>query len=262
MKRKLERIAGACLRQVECTANGLRFGFFFVRSRWFRMPHAIRVAGRKRPLHYPEETGVQNDFFACVIRNEYGLRHGLGEAKTILDIGANVGFFSVAARGRYPHAKIHAYEPNPRVIPILKSNAAPLGIEVYAEAVGSRDGRTSILDIGDSNQARTRASEAGEIPQVSLEKAIERLGGTVDLLKLDCEGAEWDLFHATEAWKHVRNVRMEYHLFQNETIAQLKQTLNDLAFDVVRLEPGPCFGMVWARARSNAGNGSGNGARS
>jgi FkbM family methyltransferase len=251
MIRVLERIAGLCARQVECTANGLRFGFLFVRARWFRMPRQIRVAGRKLPLHYPKESGVQNDFFACVIRNEYGLRHRLHDVRTILDIGANIGFFSIAARGSYPLAKIHAYEPNPRVIPILESNVAPLGIEIHAEAVGAREGRARILDAGDSNQARTQASDAGEIPQVSLEKAIERMGGMVDLLKLDCEGAEWDLFRANHAWKLVRNIRMEYHLFQGETIAQVEQTLSGLGFEVMRLQPGPGFGMIWARARDN-----------
>jgi FkbM family methyltransferase len=251
MTRTLKRIAELCARQAECTANGLRFGFLFVRVRWFKMPRAIRVAGRKLPLHYPQEAGVENDFFACVIRNEYGLRHRLDEVKTILDIGANIGFFSVAARGRYPRAKIHAYEPNPRVIEILESNASPLGIEVHAEAVGMRDGQTSMLEVGDSNQARTQASEKGEIPQVSLEKAIERLGGMVDLLKLDCEGAEWEIFRATNAWKRIRNVRMEYHLFQGETVAQVEQTLNGLGFDIVRLQPATGFGMVWARARNN-----------
>jgi FkbM family methyltransferase len=256
MTKALGRITGRCMHQAEWTANGLRFGFLFVRARWFRMPRAIRVAGKNLPLHYPEETGVQNDFFACVIRNEYGLRHQLGEVRTILDIGANIGFFSVAARGRYPHATIHAYEPNPRVISILESNTAPLGIEIHAEAVGARDGRTTILDVGDSNQARTVTSETGEIPQVSLETAIDRLGGTVDLLKLDCEGAEWDLFRATDAWKRVRNVRMEYHLFRGETIAQVEQTLNGLGFDVMRLQPGPGFGMAWAKARNDAANGS------
>jgi FkbM family methyltransferase len=253
MTKTLQRISESCARQVECSANGLRFGFLFVRARWFRMPRSIRVAGRKLPLHYPAETGVQNDFFACVIRNEYGLGHGLHEVRTILDVGANIGFFSVAARARYPHARIHAYEPNPRVVPLLESNTAPLGIEIHAEAVGAWDGRASMLDAGDSNQARTQASEAGNISQVSLEKAIDRLGGTVDLLKLDCEGAEWELFRAPEAWKRVRNIRMEYHLFRGETIAQVEESLNGLGFEVTHLQPGPGFGMAWATARGSAG---------
>jgi FkbM family methyltransferase len=236
------------MRQAKCSVNGLRFGFLFLRARGFRVPRKIRAAGRHVALSYPPESGVINDFFACVIRNEYGLRYRLPEVRTILDVGANIGFFSVAARARYPHATIHAYEPNPRVIPYLRSNTSPLGIEIYSEAIGARDGFISIVDTGDSNQARTSDDGAGEIAQISLGKAIERMGGSVDLLKVDCEGAEWELFRAVDAWKHIRNVRMEYHLFHGETVPQVERTLQDLGFEVIHLQPSNGFGMIWARA--------------
>lgn len=106
-------------RLVHGWANAVRFGFVFTRARWFKMPRTIRAAGRRVPLHYPTDHGAESDFFACFIRNDYGLGQQLPEVRTILDIGANVGFFSMAARGHYPHAVIHAYEPNPRVLSFL-----------------------------------------------------------------------------------------------------------------------------------------------
>lgn len=240
------RVLASLARQAESSVNGLRFGFIFLRARWFKMPRKIWMAGRFISLRYPPEAGVQNDFFTCVIRNDYGLRHQLPEVRTILDIGANVGFFSIAARARYPHATIHAYEPNPRVLPFLRSNASGVGIEIYPEAVGAQNGFANILDAGESNQARTSIAEAGEIPQVSFDKAIERLGGSVDLLKMDCEGAEWDLFPLINAWKNVRNIRMEYHLFHGETVPQIMQTLQKLGFEVIHSNHDNGFGMIWA----------------
>ncbi len=133
---KSRKVITSLARQAESFVNGIRFGFIFLRARWFKMPTKIKVAGKQISLHYPPEAGVPNDFFTCVIRNDYGLRHRLPEVRTILDIGANVGFFSIAARARYPRAIIHAYEPNPRVLPFLRTNASGLGIEVYPEAVG------------------------------------------------------------------------------------------------------------------------------
>jgi FkbM family methyltransferase len=245
---RIQEAWSRCADQVTFLINGARFGFLFLRARWFRMPQKLRVAGKYISLSYPAEAGVQNDFFACFIRNEYGLRQELPEVHTILDVGANIGFFSIAARGRYPQAKIHAYEPNPRVMHHLRSNTSALGIEVHAEALGARDGFTEILDSSDSNQARALMCEGGRIPQISLENAIERIGGSVDLLKLDCEGAEWDLFRVSEIWKRVRNIRMEFHLFNGETVQQLERVLEDLGFEVVLLQPGPGFGMLWARA--------------
>src|SRR6185437_1986096 len=138
---------------------------------------------------------------------------------------ANVGFFSIAARGYYPSAVIHAYEPNPRVLPFLNANVSELGIGVFPEAVGASDGFASIEDDGPSNQARTHSGGDGGIAMVGFERAIQRIGGQVDLLKLDCEGAEWDLFQTANCWPNIRNLRMEYHLFHNETFTQVHEAL-------------------------------------
>jgi FkbM family methyltransferase len=240
------RAFATCRRQAGFCANGIRFGFLFTRARSFKMPSEIRAAGKRIALSLPQDHGAGSDFFACFVRNDYGLRDGLGEVRTIIDIGANVGFFSIAARGRYPNATIHAYEPNPRALPYLRSNTGELGIEAFPEAVGSEEGFVSIVDEGETNQARTSTSSDGRIPQVTLDTAIQRIGGNVDLLKLDCEGAEWDLFRLNDCWKQIRNVRMEYHLFHGETIQQVEQTLQRLGFAIKSLKPDQGFGMVWA----------------
>jgi len=226
--------------------HALRLGIFFLRARWFKMPHAVRAAGKKVVLHYPPEHGVEVDFIGCCVRNDYGLRQQLKAVETILDIGANVGFFSIAARAHYPNAKIHAYEPNRRIFPFLKSNTEQLRINIYQEAVGADEGKVAIADEGDSNQARTVVSADGWIPQIALQRAVERLGGAVDLLKLDCEGAEWDMFRSAVPWRHIRNIRMEYHLFDNHTLRDVEQALQQLGFRVTRFEPSTGFGLIWA----------------
>jgi FkbM family methyltransferase len=243
---RLRRVGGVLQRRVEGFANGFKFGFVFVRARWFKMPRRVRIAGRRIELHYPPEIGVETDFISCFVRNDYGLRRRIQEVRTILDIGANVGFFSLAAKGYYPYATIHAYEPNPRILPFLRANVSELEIGVYDEAVGSRDGFTNMVDNGPSNQARTCTGEDGEIRVVSLDKAIQRLGGWVDLLKLDCEGAEWDLFQIRDCWQRIGNVRMEYHLFHGETFQQVADALRSLGFAVIRTQHDVGFGIAWA----------------
>jgi FkbM family methyltransferase len=210
------------------------------------MPHTVRAAGKKVVLNYPPENGVVYDFLGCCVHNGSGLRRELKDVKTILDIGANVGFFSIAARAHYPNAAIHAYEPNRRIFPFLKANTEQLGIKVYQEAVGAEEGMVAIADEGDSNQAKTIASEDGSIPQIALQRAVDRAGGFVDLLKLDCEGAEWDMFRTTVPWRHIRNIRMEYHLFNNHSLKDVEQALKQLGFRIKRLEPSAGFGLIWA----------------
>ncbi|MGH9590967.1 MAG: FkbM family methyltransferase [Terracidiphilus sp.] len=240
------RVGGGLRRQKDCFVNGLRFGVVYLRARWFKMPRKIHAAGKSISLQYPPEVGVETDFIGCFIRNEYGLRRRLADVRTIVDVGANAGFFSVAARGRYPRATIHAYEPNPRVLPFLNANVSELGIRVFPEAVGISDGFASIEDDGPSNLARTHTSGDGGIPMVGFEKAIQRIGGQVDLLKLDCEGAEWDLFQSAHCWRNIRNLRMEYHLFHRETFAQVDETLRGLGFKIIHTRHEVGFGILWA----------------
>jgi FkbM family methyltransferase len=234
----------------ETTLNSLRFRSPFLLPRWFCTPREIRVAGKNVALEFPPGENTESDFIACFLRNSYGLRHKLGEVRSILDVGANVGFFSLAARSCYPGAVIHAYEPNPRVLPHLCANTKRFDISVFPEAVGSDKGFVTILDEGPSDEARTRKTleSSMAIRQVSLATAIERIGGSLDLLKLDCEGAEWDILASNDCWHKVRHIRMEIHFFGGETLEQAKDALKRIGFTVLYTdEMNPQMATIWAR---------------
>ena len=98
----LRRLYWFILQLPEILANGIRFRVFFILPRWFKMPGSVRVAGRQVRLRYPREEGVEADFISCFLRNAYGLGHKMGEVRTIVDVGANLGFFALAARDYYP----------------------------------------------------------------------------------------------------------------------------------------------------------------
>jgi FkbM family methyltransferase len=219
-----------------------------MRRATFAIPRDISLGGEFVRLSYPDEHGTAHDFLSCIIEDHYGLCTFPSAARTILDIGANVGFFSLAARSYFPDAVIHAYEPNPRLLSCVRQNAAIGRFVIYPEAVGSEGGRVSIVDDGDSNQARTVARDPlvdEGIQQVPLREAIARLGDCVDLAKIDCEGAEWDLFHDRESWRKIHRLRMEYHLWRRHTFAELTRTLHDLGFSIDKHVPSGEFGLVW-----------------
>lgn len=235
----------------EVCANDLRFRVPFLLPRWFKMPSRIHVGGCAVELHCLDEDGVDADFINCVLRNAYGLGHKLADVRTIVDVGANFGFFSLAARARYPHATIHAYEPNPRVLPLLRANTAGLGVRVYARAVGAQDGTINLLDDGPSNQARAarweNAASTCPVPQASLETVLKEAGGRIDLLKLDCEGAEWEILKFADGWQSIRNVRLEYHLFGGETVEDAVRELGRVGFRIFRLQRDhDAGGVIWA----------------
>lgn len=238
-----------CATLPETVRNCLRFRVFFLLPRCFRMPAKIRVAGQSVALRFPREEGIAADFITCILRNSYGLGRSLGAVHTILDIGANVGFFSLAARGHYPAATIHAYEPNPRVQEHLRANTEELRIQTYPEALGAGRGFVAMIDEGPSDQARTVACEdAGSgIRQICLETAIERIGGAVDLLKLDCEGAEWEILTPGSHWSRVRHLRLEYHSPNGETLQQACEAVARCGFQILHAaECNDYGGSVWA----------------
>ena len=168
---KLSQMTDLLSSQVSRFRNAASFGLLFIRNRWFTMPVKLRVGGLIINLAHPQDAGVKTDLVGCVIRDDYGIAKVRGEVKTILDIGANLGFFCMAARQRHPHAVIHAYEPNPRALSYLTGNIAQLNVDVFAEAVGSCCGRVRVLDTGAINFATTHLDTGGQTIQVSFDKA-------------------------------------------------------------------------------------------
>ena len=238
----------------EVCLNCARFRVPFLLPRWFTMPSQLRVGKRTLKLQFLDEDGVGADFITCVLRNIYGLGHNLTGIDTIADVGASFGFFSLAARAHYPRAAIHAYEPNPRILPLLRANTANFGVTVHAQAVGATNGSVNLIDDGPSDQARVGKLQNGasnyDVDQVSLETVLAQAGGRIDLLKLDCEGAEWEILQPVAGWKAVRNVRLEYHLFHGETADQAQRALLALGFRILHFQQySETGGVIWA-ARS------------
>jgi FkbM family methyltransferase len=228
--------------------KGRRFGVRFVRRASFTLPTTVRLCGKSVPVFSPAEEGARNDFLTCFIEDEYGLGEIRFPVQTIADIGANIGFFSMAARSYFPTATVHAYEPNPRVLPYASKNAISAQFTLFAEAVGAKAGFVSIEDSGDSNQARTISPESeSRIKQVPLSSVVQRLGGRIDLAKIDCEGAEWELFTDSAAWPHIRHIRMEYHLWGKRAYSDVEQCLSSIGFRIHFHKPSGDWGTIWAR---------------
>jgi FkbM family methyltransferase len=214
-----------------------------------------RIARKDVDLVFPIEERQVFTHECCKIFLDdcYGLASITEKIETILDIGSNLGLFSLAARHRFPRAAIHAYEPNKRLEPFLRSNLQPFEINLYLAALGSFQGRVRLQHHENSLHTVSVSDPEGEVMQDTLEQAVARLGGRVDLLKLDCEGAEWSLFERTEVWRNIGRLTMEYHLWTRPG-AQLENitgTLRQFGFQNIRTFPAKnsSFGILWAARR-------------
>jgi len=184
----------------------------------------------------------------CLLDDGYGLSRIRKIPSTILDIGANLGFFALAAKSFFPDALVHCYEPNPRTYAFLDKNTHINNLITFQEAVGGKFGQVYLEERGDSNQARTTgATEGIAVPQIDLATAVKRLNGYVELAKIDCEGAEWEMFENPEPWRSIEELRIEYHLIDRYDSSDVLKHLKNFDFNILKHSPEGEWGTIWAK---------------
>lgn len=224
------------------------FGFKFSGRKNFRVPREVKILSKYQSLKIPDEHGAFIDFVSIFLEDAYNLSYYRKfEISSILDIGGNLGFYSMAARSYFPVSIIHLYEPNPTLNEFIDTNIQDLNISYYKEAVGNSSDPIQLDFRGDSNQTRSDFTANGNIPQVPLSEAINRLGGKVDLAKIDCEGAEWEMLKNPEPWKSINHLTIEYHLWDGHTDNEINNKLIDLDFEIIEQTPMGDYGHIQAK---------------
>lgn len=222
-----------------------KFGFFFYGTTHTPFPRQLKLRGVRIPLSSPNDNGYQLDVLNVMLDDEYGIEKIPENITTIVDVGANIGIFSLWAWAHFPNARVHAYEPNPKIIPYAKSNLLHAEVEFFCEGVGSRSYVATLVESKQSRMVQTLASATGNIPITSLATVVERIGGRVDLLKIDCEGAEWDIFLDLESLKRVGRIRMEYHLVGSRQVKDFEAAVERIQFVCEKIEEQGNHGIAW-----------------
>lgn len=150
----------------------------------------------------------------------------------ILDCGANIGVTTLHYKRLYPKAQITAFEPDPLFAPILRRNLARNGasdVQVVESAAWTRTGTAPWITEGRDGSRLAVNRDAGTVA-VSTVDLAEYLAGGVDLLKLDVEGAEFELLpHLAPHLEAVQNVVVEVHITDQSRYVQLARLLDTLA---------------------------------
>lgn len=139
----------------------------------------------------------------------------------VVDLGANVGAFSLYAAAMNSEVRVLAVEPQPENAELLGKHVADAGlgdrIVVSVCAVGATSGAEFI--VGVEAQAFTAAEPIPDrpsvaIPRMSLPELLEAMAiERVRVLKLDIEGAEYDVLGACpkEVLERIDYIAMEFH---------------------------------------------------
>jgi FkbM family methyltransferase len=132
----------------------------------------------------------------------------------VLEVGSNIGWYALLAAERVgPKGRVSAFEPNPRAFELLHTNVFVNGLWerccLDRRALSDHDG-TATLHVAGSflGSGRLRPFTAGdlawqrqpdtaiEIETVTLDEALA--GERIDLMKIDVEGSEPDVFAGGE----------------------------------------------------------------
>jgi FkbM family methyltransferase len=198
-------------------------------------------------LRLNPSSGESFTFYENLIRRDY-LAHGitLRPGDTVVDIGANIGSFTVlAARVVGPHGRVVSFEPVAQTFARLEDNVALNGyrnVECRRAAVDAQEG-TLTLRVDPKSALSTAyvesdGDEDGAIqtaPCVTLEQAFRDHNlKRVNLLKVDCEGSEYGIFEtlAPSLAARIDQIAMEVHPIASRSTEQLRERLRALGFDV------------------------------
>jgi FkbM family methyltransferase len=141
----------------------------------------------------------------------------LTKDSVVVDAGAHRGEFSAEIIRRFG-CQCHLVEANPRLVETLIIARAE---SITTAALGARDGR-GMLHVSENPEA-TGLFDAGsattsvEVETISLATLMQRLGITkIDILKLDIEGAEFDLIASTpdQILQRINQISVEFHDFK------------------------------------------------
>ena len=195
------------------------------------------------------------------LREEYGR---IADGATILDLGANIGAFSVYAATSARDVKIWAYEPLADFHALLAKNVQinRLGdaIRCFNCAVGAEAGPRQLIVENEAFSFPTLLAgvRAGRRVEVACAPLIEILDSNglkhVDLVKMDCEGSEYEiLYGAPDAcFERIREIRMEYHNLAAErcNVRDLIAFLRDRNYNITMVSADAASrpsGNLWAR---------------
>lgn len=196
----------------------------------YKDEHFLKIPGGKKFIINNEEYYFDklNDynystFWEIFVHNEYQFegKSVVDENDIVLDIGANFGFFTLYAIDNGA-SKIYSVEPFPEAYENVKKLSENLPIIPINKAVSSKVDNV-IMFLNKGGSASNCLSEYSDIfnnsgdhilvDPININDLIESIGSNIDLLKIDCEGSELDIFESitTENLNKIKKMVIETH---------------------------------------------------
>ena len=143
---------------------------------------------------------------------------------TVLDVGGGIGEFGLFAAHAEPGTQVFAFEPFPESFALMRENARlndVANVHLFEMALGAESG-ASMLDLSSGEPLRFQSQAPADsattrqikVTASSLRDALTLIGVVdVDLIKIDCEGAEYDILFSADrtVLDRIHRIVMEFH---------------------------------------------------
>jgi FkbM family methyltransferase len=190
-----------------------------------------RIAG-KQPMLAKNVDGIERPVYLrigttdlAVFRQVFIERHYEFSLSTsprvIIDAGANIGLSAVFFANKYPDATIIAIEPAESNFQALVKNTLPYSqVKRVHAALWKENGRISLMDPGEGDHGfqtmkddNTSARNLGLVTARTLDSLLSEMNlEHVDILKIDIEGSEKEVFEDCSRWiRKVEAIMVELH---------------------------------------------------
>ena len=178
--------------------------------------YVLHIPGYPHPIYI--RGGKSSDAIALyevLVTREYAVSAALDVPPAIIDGGANIGMASLFFLNSHPGSRVIAIEPDDSNFELCRLNLEPYGgrVKLIRGAVWKSPGHLS-LEFGEQEWVHSvREDKSGSVEAFTVPSLIAMCGGRVDLLKLDIEGSELEIFgSAAREWlPSVRNIAIELH---------------------------------------------------
>jgi FkbM family methyltransferase len=159
------------------------------------------------------------------------------EAETIVDLGANIGLYTLRMRQNNPKARIIAVEPNPSTAFILRKNILTnglTGIDVIEKAVVGSERSLALKTVAQASAysgkylglikkeqrpwVRDEMIAIIEVPAITLEQLfLECSISTIDILKIDIEEMELEVLQSSaNVLGLIQRIVVEWHTLKTK----------------------------------------------
>lgn len=170
---------------------------FFIKSKSFNL------------IDFRNRTSDAGMFKQVFINGEYNFFKNLNP-KVIIDAGANVGFASLFFAIKFPNADIYSFEPEKtNYLQLIKNTSAYSNIHPICAGIWSKKTNLIISNIDNSSKCSFVTEESNSnngIVAISFNDFFKQLNTTIDILKIDVEGSEFEIFSKNTDWINKVNI--------------------------------------------------------